>query len=104
MEELDITTNKEEEKTLINKIEETEIKKAIDQLAKEKSPGIDGIPAEFYKEFKTKLALILTEIFNAILQEGKLTETQGKGIINLIYKKKEKKQIRAIGDQSHSFV
>ena len=52
-----------------------------------KSPGIDGIPAEFYKEFFPLLKKDLQEIFNKVLFTLKTTpKTWNQAIITLIPK------------------
>ena len=56
-----------------------------------KSPGIDGIPAEFYKEFYSLLKKDLQEIFNKVLFTYKTTpKTWNQAIITLIPKQTEK--------------
>ena len=54
------------------------------------SPGIDGIPAEFYKVFWDDLKLVLVESFNESFKNGILTSTQRKSVISLIFKKGDK--------------
>ena len=41
-----------------------EIVKAINAYKNNKSPGNDGITAEFYKHFANELALILVEVYD----------------------------------------
>ena len=57
-------------------------------LIKNKSPGNDGITAEFYKKFHSELTPILTEVYNNIFIKEKLTKSKKKGIITLIFKDK----------------
>ena len=47
-----------------------EIILAIKQLKPQKVPGLDGLPCEFYKCFKDKLAPLLTEAFNGRLHDS----------------------------------
>ncbi|OCT75035.1 hypothetical protein XELAEV_18034023mg, partial [Xenopus laevis] len=49
-----------------------EVRKAADSLNLKKTPGPDGLTAEFYKEFLDLLAPPLIEIFNSSLGEGLL--------------------------------
>ena len=52
------------------------------------SPGIDGIPVEFYKTFYDVLENNLLQIFNNILfTEQETTKTMQQAIITLILKK-----------------
>ena len=56
-----------------------------------KSPGIDGIPIEFYKEFFDLLKKDLQDICNYVLFEQKITpKTWNQAIISLIPKQTEK--------------
>lgn len=69
-----------------------EIKEATKSLMTEKSPGIDGIPAEFYKEFE-----YVTEWLHEILvtagNEGELTETMRTSVVKILFKKGDRKNI-----------
>lgn len=80
--------NEIEKQELNEYINEEEITIAIKQLNNDKSPGGDGITAEFYKTFEIKLTPILCELYNNILLKNELTETMKTGIITLIYKNK----------------
>jgi exonuclease III len=63
-----------------------ECKKALDEMPSNKSPGSDGITAEFYKKFWPELKdyfdLCITKAYNT----GKLSHDQRTGIITLIPK------------------
>ena len=66
-------------------ISEEEIKIAILDLNKNKSPGDDGITAEFYKKFHLELTPILAEVYNNIFIEEKLTKSMKRGIVTLVF-------------------
>ena len=53
----------------------------------EKTPGTDGLPAEFYKTFWDELASSLISAFNYAYDQGTLSVSQRRGIIKLIPKK-----------------
>ena len=52
-----------------------------------KTPGSDGLPAEFYKVFWNDIADLLLKSLNYAHQTGELSVTQRRGIIKLIPKK-----------------
>ena len=72
---------------LTKPINKNEIKQAIYQMENDKSPGIDGIPVEFYKTFYDTLENDLIQLYNNILFiEKGITNTMQKAI-TLIPKK-----------------
>ena len=56
-------------------------------MAKSKSPGSDGLPAEFYLAFWDVLDSDLVEVVNASLDSGSLPLSQRGALISLIFKK-----------------
>lgn len=67
-------------------LEETE--DAIRDMKNEKAPGIDGIPAEFFKfNDDPENSRIITDLFNLINEEKKWPREWETGIIHPIYKK-----------------
>jgi len=60
---------------------------ALSGMAKAKSPGSDGFPAEFYLAFWDVLGSDLVEVFNASLDSGLLPLSQRGALISLIFKK-----------------
>ncbi len=63
-----------------------ELSEAIQNMNSRKAPGPDGLPIEFYKTFKTKLADPLLNMFKECFQEGTLPPTMRLAMITLIQK------------------
>ena len=78
----------EQNEQLRKSINKNELKQAIYQMQNDKSPGIDGIPVEFYKTFYETLENGLIQLDNNILfTEKSITNTMQQAIITLIPKK-----------------
>ena len=56
-------------------------------MESDKTPGTDGLPAEFYKVFWKDISTILIKSLNFAYEKDQLSITQGGGIIKLIPKK-----------------
>ena len=56
-------------------------------MGTEKTPGTDGLPAEFYRVFWNDISAILIGALNYAYETGQLSVTQKRGIIKLIPKK-----------------
>ena len=63
-----------------------EIKSVTKNLSKNKSPGQNDFPGEFYQPFKEELTPILLKLFQKIEMEGKLPNLFYEDSINLIPK------------------
>ena len=74
--------------TLVNTISIVELYETISKMSLCKSPGIDGIPVEFYIEYWDIIKYEMCEIFNCIISNFKLEGNQNLGIITLISKDK----------------
>ena len=55
-------------------------------MALNKTPGIDGLPVEFYIENWNVIGDDILALYNTVLDVGYLGETQRKGIITIIPK------------------
>ena len=64
--------NQEEIENLNRPITSTEIETIIICLPANKSPGPDGLIAEFYQKFRDKLTPILLKLFQKIAEEDKI--------------------------------
>ena len=60
--------------------------KALNEFKNEKSPGTDGLQAEFYKHFWEELHTDMLQCFDYAYDSGKLSISQRRGIITLIPK------------------
>ena len=58
-------------------------------MAKNKSPGSDGLTVEFYREFYTKSKTLLIKSLNEGYEKGRFSNTQRTGILSLMYKKND---------------
>ena len=68
-------------------LSERECFEALKSMESGKSPGTDGIPAEFYKVFWKDVSAFLISSLNRSYPKGNLAITQRRGIISLIPKK-----------------
>ena len=60
---------------------------ALRSMALSKSPGVDGLPAEFYVKFWDVMGADLVRVLNDCYSAGKLCLSQRSGAITLLYKK-----------------
>ena len=67
-----------------------ELLNAMKQLKNKKSPGKDGLPAEFFSSFKECLIHPLLEVWKEAFRFKALPLPINEGIIKLIHKKEEK--------------
>ena len=67
-----------------------ECREALNGMDTGKSPGIDGLTAEFYIAFWAVLGSDLVEVLNYGFQHGQLSVSQRRGLLSLIFKKREK--------------
>lgn len=71
---------------MVSDITEMEIRDVIKRLKNNKSPGVDGLPGEFYKCFVDDLAPILTKLFRYSLSKDNPPDTWSQTIISVIHK------------------
>uniref|UniRef100_A0A3Q1KE20 Reverse transcriptase domain-containing protein n=1 Tax=Anabas testudineus TaxID=64144 RepID=A0A3Q1KE20_ANATE len=63
------------------------VKLAVAALNHAKSPGSDGLTAEFYQCYVDLLGPVLCRLFFAMQEEQRCAESFLKGVITLVYKK-----------------
>ena len=78
--------NQEEIENLSRLITSMEIETVIRNLPTNKSPGPDGLTAEFYQKFREELTPILLKLFQKIAEEGKLPNSFYEATITLVLK------------------
>ena len=71
-----------------------EISNALFTLAKNKTPGTDGLPKEFYVKFWDLLAPILLDLFNFSFEKGSFSSSMQQSITRLLYKKDVKRDLK----------
>ena len=86
-EEYDVHLSKAEETSSEGPLTETECLPSLKQMADSKTPGTDGLPAEFYRTFWSDISDALIAALNFAYEIGKLPITQRRGVIKLIPKK-----------------
>ena len=69
------------------KLTHKELGEAAKALNNGKSPGSDGIPAEFYKKFWTLIGNDLSQVANHAYDTGILTNSQNEALIKCLFKK-----------------
>lgn len=79
--------NEEEKESLERAISMNEIAEAIKTMNDEKTPGVDGLPVEFYKVYWSRIKFILFRTLNFALPEGHLHCSANRGILTLLPKK-----------------
>jgi hypothetical protein len=67
---------------------------ALRKLPKGKVPGIDGLPAEFFYHFWKDLKESFMDVVQDSFNSGDLPDTMRTSIITLIYKKKDRDDLR----------
>ena len=80
-----------------------ECREALNGMDTGKSPGIDGLTAEFYIAFWAVLGSDQVEVLNYGFQHGQLSISQRRGLLSLIFKIGEKGTL-GIGVQYLCFV
>lgn len=91
MELIKTKVGEEEKEECDRSISKEEIEKAINELNKRKSPGIDGLGSEFYVTFKDIITNVLMDVYKEIFEKGEMMLRMGMGLMKLIYKKKGEK-------------
>ena len=70
------------------------MEKVVKLMPNNKSPGLDGIPIEFYKQYWELIGDEVHKIISEALDGGELTTSQRRTAVILLYKKGERKDIK----------
>ena len=82
------TSLTDEQQTLCEgALTQKECLEALKKMESDKTPGTDGLPAEFYKVFWKDISSFLISALNYAFDSGCLSVTQRRGVIKLIPKK-----------------
>ena len=85
----------EENQKLTQQITLAELKHTVFQMENSKSPGVDGIPIEFYKTHLELIKHDLLDLFNSILfQNEKIPTSMTRAVITLIPKNDKKEFLK----------
>ena len=71
-----------------------ETTRAVSEMNNNKSPGPDGLPIEFYKQFWEILKQPLTDLYNYNYENEKMTESQQSAFLKLLYKRNDKELLK----------
>ena len=71
-----------------------ELDEVINNLKMNKSPGLDGLTTEFYKQFWTKLKPHFLEMMNKTFALGELPPSSKKAVLSLIFKKNDRQLMK----------
>ena len=70
-----------------NVITMEEVKNAVINLDGNKTPGSDGLPSEFYKNFWEDISDLLHQSYLHAFESGELSASQKQGVITLVPQK-----------------
>ena len=88
--QLSMSLNDQEQTSCEGLLTVEECREVLNGMNTGKYPGIDGLTAEFYLAFWAVIGEDLVEVLNYSFQNGQLSVSQHKGLLSLIFKKREK--------------
>ena len=94
LDQLSMCLDEQEQNSCEGLLTVDECREALNGMDTGKSPGIDGLTAEFYLAFWAVLGSDLVEVVNFGFQNGQLSVSQRRGLLSLIFKKGEKKDLK----------
>ena len=91
---INLTLSEDDARALNRPITKEEVHKAIKNMRKGKSPGNDGLTAEFYQQFGEFLEDEITELMNNIMLSGELPKSQKEATLKLLFKKGDHRHLK----------
>lgn len=71
-----------------------EITRAMISMQDNKTPGLDGLPKEYYQAFWEQLSPSLCSVYKEVWDKGVWPVSINTGVISLLWKKGSKKDLR----------
>ena len=75
-------------------LNETEIHSVINKMSKNKTPGPDGLPTEFYQTFFNSVKHLLLNSYNLSFENGELAYSHRQSITSLMFKKNDRADLK----------
>ena len=72
-----------------------ELTDALKLMNRNKTPGLDGLTAEFYSTFWPYLGPLLVEVFNESYRESELCESMKVSVTSLVHKRDDKRNLKS---------
>ena len=72
----------------------TELEERMKKLPIGKSPGLDGLPVEFYHKMWPNIKFDFLEMVKELQNTNNLSDSQRKGVIRLIFKKEDRSDLK----------
>ena len=94
LDQLSMSLNEQELTSCEGLLTVEECREALNGMNAGKSPGTDGLTAEFYLAFWANIGEDLVEVLNYGFQNGQLSVSQHRGLLSLIFKKGEKRDLK----------
>ena len=89
-----IKINQEQKEFCERNLELSELEQGMDHLPLGKSPGLEGLPVEFYRKLWPIIKLDFVEMVQEVQNLGVLSDSQRKGAIRLVFKKEDRSDLK----------